>query len=45
MVHVSASAMARLVDGQAHELTRPVIDDPVLRAAWTEVELAFQQSS
>ncbi|MFC3684937.1 AraC family transcriptional regulator [Hydrogenophaga luteola] len=33
MVHVSAQAMVRLVDEQAHEFTRPVFDDPVVRAA------------
>ena len=33
MVHVSADAMARLGDGQPREFTRPVIDDPVVRAA------------
>lgn len=32
MVHVSAAAMARLVDGEAREFTRPVFDDPALRA-------------
>lgn len=33
MVYVSADAMARLGDGQPREFTRPVIDDPVVRAA------------
>lgn len=32
MVHVSASAMAWRVDGQSREFTRPVFDDPALRA-------------
>jgi AraC-like DNA-binding protein len=46
MVHVSASAMDRLVDGQAREFTRPVFDDPHVRAAlvrlfhrWDEMDL------
>lgn len=45
MVHVSASAMARLVDDQAREFTRPVFDDPTLRvdiarlfARWDDLE-------
>lgn len=33
MVHVTSSAMARLVDGQAREFTQPVFDDPVVRTA------------
>ncbi len=46
MVHVSALAMARLVDCQAREFTRPVFDDPVVRAAiarlfqrWDDMDL------
>lgn len=45
MVHVSAAAMMRLVDGQAREFTRPVFDDPALRtdiarlfARWDDLE-------
>ena len=33
MVHVSPAAMARLVDGEGREFTRPVFDDPRIRAA------------
>ncbi|MDQ7743314.1 helix-turn-helix transcriptional regulator [Hydrogenophaga pseudoflava] len=33
MVHVSAAAMARLVDGEAREFTRPAFDDPRIRTA------------
>jgi AraC-like DNA-binding protein len=37
MVHVDAGAMARLLDGQALEFTRPVFKDPVVRAAITRL--------
>lgn len=37
MVHVSAAAMARLVDDQEREFTRPVFIDPVARAAIAEL--------
>lgn len=32
MVHVSAVAMTKLVDGEAREFTRPVFEDPALQA-------------
>lgn len=41
MVHVSPAAMARLVDGETREFTRPVFDDPTLRAALVRLFLRW----